>query len=78
MTHQIQIRNRSGKLAVTCSCLIAVVRTGDWQEYRIAGQVTERRTARRRRGVIEARTLFPAADAIAAWRAWHADRGVTV
>jgi hypothetical protein len=28
--------------------------------------------------VIEARTLFPAADAKAAWRAWHRERGVTV
>lgn len=28
--------------------------------------------------VIETRTVFPAADAEAAWRAWHADRGVTV
>ena len=27
---------------------------------------------------IEARTLFPAAEAIAAWRAWHAERGVAV
>ena len=28
--------------------------------------------------VIEARRVFPAADADAAWRAWHADRGVAV
>jgi hypothetical protein len=33
---------------------------------------------RSRGTVIEARTGFPAADAIAAWRAWHADRGVIV
>jgi hypothetical protein len=26
---------------------------------------------------IEARTLFPAADAMAAWRGWHARQGIT-
>ena len=38
------------------------------------------RNSGRKRGYepIEARTLFPAAEAIAAWRAWHAERGVTV
>jgi hypothetical protein len=33
---------------------------------------------RRRHEPIEARTRFPAADAIAAWRAWHVERGVVV
>ena len=28
--------------------------------------------------VIEQRSLFPAADAIAAWRDWHARRNITV
>ena len=34
----------------------------------------------RRRGYepIEARTLFPAADVKAAWRAWHEEQGVEV
>lgn len=27
---------------------------------------------------IEARALFPAAEAVAAWRAWHSERGVIV
>ena len=31
-----------------------------------------------RRDIIEARTLFPAADAIAAWRAWHKARGMVL
>jgi hypothetical protein len=39
---------------------------------------TARGGNRQRREVIEARTRFPAADAIAAWRAWHAERGVVV
>jgi hypothetical protein len=30
------------------------------------------------RDTIEARPVFPAAEAVAAWRAWHAERGVTV
>ena len=33
---------------------------------------------RPRREVIEARTRFPAAEALAAWRAWHEERGVIV
>lgn len=28
--------------------------------------------------VIEARHLFPAAEAVAAWRDWHEQRGITV
>ena len=37
-----------------------------------------RHGGRPRHDVIEARAVFPAAEAIAAWRAWHAQRGVTV
>jgi len=37
-----------------------------------------RRSGRPGHETIEARTLFPAADVLAAWRAWHAERGVAV
>lgn len=76
--HQLVVRMRAGKLAVTCPCLLTVARTQDWQPYRINGQATERRTARRQRRVIEARTRFPAAEAVAAWRAWHEREGITL
>jgi hypothetical protein len=36
------------------------------------------RWGRPRYSPIEARTRFPAADAIAAWRAWHEQQGVIV
>ena len=30
----------------------------------------------RPRQIIEARKVFPAAEAVATWRAWHTDRGI--
>ena len=68
--HQIRVRlappapwpGRSGQL-LTVSCTCLAV-TG--------------RRGRHAYQVIEARDLFPAAEAIAAWRAWHAEQGVMV
>ncbi len=66
--HQIRLSLLQGtygggsKIALSCTC---TARTGP-------------HGARPRREVIEARTLFPAADVLAAWRAWHAERGVAV
>ncbi len=51
-------------IAVSCPCGPVVV--------------TSRGGGRKRHEPIEIRTLFPAAEAIADWRAWHAERGVTV
>jgi hypothetical protein len=68
--HQIRLiltpplpRVRGGhKVQVSCTCRRTPGRYG----------------ARPRHLIIEARKVFPAADAIAVWRAWHKERGVTV
>jgi hypothetical protein len=51
-----------GEQAVSCTCTARTGKNGGRPRYE----------------PIEARTRFPAADAIAAWRAWHAERGVVV
>lgn len=77
--HQIRIRKRGSSLSVSCTCLNAC--TGTWQSTYWPGVTWANPawTGTRHHGeVIETRALFPAADAIAAWRAWHAEKGVTV
>jgi hypothetical protein len=61
--HQIRL------IAVTPGNLIAVLCTC---------QLPGRTRRDKPQAVIEARKVFPAADALAAWRAWHEDKGVTV
>lgn len=78
--HQIRLRGRSGSIIVSCTCLNAW--TGTWRSsywpHRTWANPRGWTGARARGEVIEVRTLFPAADAIAAWRAWHEQRGVAV
>jgi hypothetical protein len=64
MTHQmaLSIVRRHGSQVIQVSCACLAVP----------------RAGRPRHTVIASRYLFPAADAIAAWRAWHAERGVIV
>lgn len=77
--HQIEIRHRSGKLAVTCTCLLTRTR-GPAELARLrpenrpgAGLLPR---SRWERVVIEARTRFPVPEALAAWRAWHEREGI--
>jgi hypothetical protein len=64
--HQIRIANRDGsQITLSCTCRARSWRWGHGGTFL-------------RYEEIEARKVFPAADAIAAWRAWHAERGVSV
>jgi hypothetical protein len=77
--HQLQIRRRDGKLAVTCPCLLTRV-SGDLVQARNRAGVIigEWRPSYWQRRVIEARTSFPVAEAMAAWRDWHEREGITL
>jgi hypothetical protein len=77
--HEFQLRYRGGQLAVTCSCLLTRVRGKETQARNKAGTVIGSwRPSYWRRDVIEARTRFPAAEALAAYRAWHDQQGIEV
>jgi hypothetical protein len=76
--HQIRIRRRSGTLAVSCTCLSTWTGTWDlawggsarnpaWTGARVRGEAIETRS-----------WMFPAADALAAWRGWHEEKGIEV
>lgn len=58
--------------------LLAGARRYDGNKISVSCTCLARVPWQRGRGIIESRTLFPAAEAIAAWRAWHAERGVAV
>jgi hypothetical protein len=66
--HQIRLTLLQGKygcgqlIAMSCTCLAVRKPGGRRPWYEI----------------IEARSRFPAAEAITAWRAWHAERSVIV
>ena len=67
--HQIVLRThldprpyRGSRCAIMVSCTCLVVRQPGRPAYQR----------------IETRMAFPAAEAVAAWRAWHAERGVIV
>jgi hypothetical protein len=60
--HQIVLRQCGNDITLSCTC--AVWRSGHG--------------GRPRHEVIEVRYSFPAGEAIAAWRAWHAAQGVIV
>jgi hypothetical protein len=64
--HQIRMANRDGnQITLSCTCRGRPWRWGHGGTFL-------------RYEEIEARTRFPAADAIAVWRAWHEERGMTV
>jgi hypothetical protein len=60
--HEFQLRVHGQQLMVTCACLL--------HHGRGPGHT--------RREPIEMRRSFPAAEAIAAYRSWHASRGIEV
>jgi hypothetical protein len=60
--HQIRLNCLGRDLTVSCTC------TASWPGH----------GGRARYEEIEIRRVFPAAEAIAAWRAWHAEKGVAV
>jgi len=63
LPHQVVLGTFSGAITVSCNCLAP--RKGPQ-----AGRGCPR-------GIIESRAgAFPAAEAIAAWRAWHAERRI--
>jgi hypothetical protein len=73
--HQLLIRLRDGRLAVTCPCLLTRVRgTGlrPWQRP----DPGVRQVSYWKREVIEARRSFPVPEAVAAWRDWHEREGI--
>lgn len=75
--HQIQIRTRGHLLAVTCACLLTRARHPEagvplWKR----ADPTPRPPSHWRREVISARPVFPAAEALAVWAAWHEQRGI--
>lgn len=75
--HQIRIRKSGQGLVVTCTCLNAC--TGTWRSTYWPGQswTDPGWTGTRIRGeAIETRSVFPAAEAIAAWRHWHEQKGI--
>jgi len=73
--HQIRVRYRGGKLAVLCTCQNAW--DGIWDlAWGYAARNPRWRGSCVRGEPIAARMPFPAADAVAAWRAWHAERGI--
>ena len=77
--HEIRLRFRSGKIAVTCPCLNAW--TGCWQSTYWPGRSWANPAWKgelHHGAVIEARMPFPAAEVIAGWEAWHRDRGIEV
>lgn len=59
--HQIVLLVTGNDLAVSCTCLARSGRHG----------------GRLAHDAIEIRRLFPAAEAVRCWRAWHAERAVT-
>lgn len=77
--HEIRLRFRGGRIAVTCPCLNAW--TGRWQSTYWPGRSwasTYWKGERCRGAVIAARMPFPAAEAIETWAAWHRARGIEV
>jgi hypothetical protein len=76
--HQIRIRTRGHGIAVSCTCLNAW--TGTWTvAWSGRAQPNPGWTGTRVRGdAIAIRSVFPAAEALAAWRGWHAERGITL
>lgn len=60
--HQIVLTTSGWDLVLACTC------TASWPGH----------GGRARYEPIETRPRFPAAEAIAAWRAWHEERGVEV
>jgi hypothetical protein len=69
LPHQIMLlvpssAAHTGRIAVSCNCLARPSGPG-------AGRG-------RPREIIESRTEFPAADVIAAYHAWHGERGIEV
>lgn len=73
--HQLLIRLDGGRLGVTCTCLRVRVRGPEVQARNKAGTVIGSwRPSYTKRTFIESRTRFPAAEAVAVWRAWH-ERG---
>lgn len=74
--HQLQVRGRShGMIVVTCTCLIYRTRMPEELRGIPCWQRGPFRSVRVR-GIIEERRLFPAAEAVAAWRAWHEREGI--
>ena len=76
--HQIRIRRRGGGLAVSCTCLNTW--TGTWTvAWSGRPRPNPAWTGARTRGkVIETRAVYPAAEALAAWRGWHEEKGIAV
>lgn len=77
--HALQIRLRGGQIAVTCPCLLTRVRHPEagiplWQR----ADPVPRPPSSWRREVIEARPVFPAAEAKAVWAAWHEREGIVL
>lgn len=80
--HEFQLRQRHGRLAVTCACLLTRTRGPEdlarLRPEQRPGAVLLPRSVWQR-GIIEARNgAFPAGEARAAYRDWHAGRGIEV
>ena len=63
LPHQIVMYFLCGKIAMSCNCLCAHPGSGSYN----AGWRP-----------IEARTVFPAEEALASWRSWHSDQNIPV
>jgi hypothetical protein len=66
LPHQILLEFLGNQVAVTCNCLCKP--SGKQKIKRHNSSKT----------YIEARVVFPADEAIAAYKRWHAERGLTV
>ena len=77
--HEFQLRQRHGQLAVTCSCLLIRVRGPETPARNQDGVIIGSwQPSYWRRSVIESRSRFPLAEAVAAYRDWHARQGIEV
>lgn len=81
LVHQPEIRSDGRLLMVTCSCLLTRTRGPEElarlrPENRPGAELLPR--SRWERVAIETRTRFPAAEAVAAWRAWHEREGIAL
>ena len=77
--HQIRIRLRGGSFTVSCTCLNTW--DGTWTITWSGGSARNPawKGTRMHGPAIAVRSwMFPAAEALAAWRGWHEKKGIAV
>ena len=66
LPHQILLEFRGNQIGVSCNCLIVPTSVQGIKDHNCA------------KVYIETRTIFPADEAIATYKRWHAERGLAV